>query len=151
MKKYQSITTPGLMHDAANLLLEVYFLNKYNIPLPPYSWRKGAVLSKEWPQSLKLIKALLSRHKLPPEKIAWYLYTYGAVDIEPKNFGLHVWKIQTQFKTLSLEKLSSFYREKFKFDPQVIISDYVLKPTVKKKSLFDILGDLDAEEEKDTR
>lgn len=143
--QYQSITTPQVKHDCYNFLVELYYLNRHGY-IPPYSWRKGECLASDWGNTLKLIKAIIKRHKVSPEKLGWYLYYFKATDINPKNFGLHIWRIKRCFKSIDLSRLVDLYTAEFHTE-QTYVTDYA-KPRTS-KSLSDILEQI--ENDKRTR
>jgi len=160
MSKYQSVTTPDVQHDATNFLTEIFFLNKYG-GLPPYPWRKGKPLAKEWGRIVSLLRKLIKTHKVSPEQIAWYLHTFTPPTMDPKSIGLMVWnlkKIKRLFRRLSLSYLCSLYTEKFKTTDQGYMSvqdDYTPEPLVTEQKegtdLLSILKKLENEHgEKET-
>jgi hypothetical protein len=140
-KKYQSISTPTVYHDAFNFLTEIYFINIYG-KIKPFSWRKGSFLSFKWPKTVAIFRKIIRDFDIKDEKIAWYLHTFKPKSLEAKQFGLLVWKIKKSFKNMSLEDLKIIYDEKYKSFPELNDS-YAEKIESNEINLISILNQLE--------
>lgn len=142
-QKYQSLTSPSVLHDKYNLLVEIYFLNKKGL-LEEFPWRKGHSCYNEWPLTLSLLKKLINQHGIDAEHLAWYFSKFRISNIDSKNFGLFAWKVKRIFSRVNLNSLKDIYKIRYNLNKTVEDLEYANKSLpARNKSLLDILKEIE--------
>lgn len=108
--KFQSISTPSIQHDEANILTELILLNRYHF-LTEFCWRKGNPQHVEWTHLVGAVKNIIKRLKIHPDKLAWYVNKTKIQDINYDEFGLLHYKISKVFPSAPLVEIVDLYRK----------------------------------------
>lgn len=110
MKKYKSLTTPNIEHDAFNLLAEFIYLNKFgNNELFP--WRGEA--KNFWSKTVASIKKLIRDFDITIDQMAFYIYSCHPKEINNAEFAKATIVPKILFQRFNLHELLSIYAEKF--------------------------------------
>lgn len=150
---FLSPSTPGVSHDASNLLVELMMINKYGV-LNDYPWRKGRPLANEWGQVCKVVRRLLKTMKIDPARLAWYIKNECVTELTYEEFGLVKWKVNRIFPKLNLSQLANAYGKRMEVVRAQLIEDqrltsissYVPKErslNKRRKTLTDVIRDLE--------
>jgi hypothetical protein len=141
MAKYQSICTPEVSHNEANLLTELIFLNR-NMQLSPFPWKTD----REWGKMVAAINRLMKVHGLSADQIAFYIYKCAPIAIDPTEFAKLAVVAKKLFRKLDLQELVSVYREKFIASKAQSMDSVTHKVRTNPKSLMSFLKELENDE-----
>lgn len=137
---YPSITSPGVLHDAANILTELIWLNR-NIQLGDHPW-KGSQHGKQWGKMVACIKKLMRDFELDADQIAFYIYKCRPVNIDGVEFAKMAVVAKKLFQKYDLGDLVRMYTER-RQDLKSQPIDLMRHKTQKPKSLVDFLKELE--------
>jgi len=137
---YPSITSPGVLHDAANMLTELIWLNK-NIHLGDRPW-KGKHSGREWGQMVACIKKLMRDFDLDSDQLAFYVYKCRPVDIKGMEFGKMAVVAKKLFRRHDLGDLIRMYDER-RQQLKTTGLDKAQHKTQRPKSLVEFLEELE--------
>lgn len=109
---YQSITTPDIEHDAANILAEFIWLNR-DVRADIYPWR--GTNGSEWGKLVSCIKKLMKDpYGLSPEQLAFYIWKCKPVFITAQEFAKMAVVARKLFQHYDIEQVSRLYRDRRK-------------------------------------
>jgi len=107
--KYPSITTPGIEHDAANMLTEFMWLNR-DIRTDTYPWIGQN--STEWSRLVAALKKLMQEpYGLTAEQLAFYIWKCKPRFIDPAQFAKMAVVAKRLFEQFDLEQVSRLYED----------------------------------------
>ncbi len=106
--KYQSLTTPTLEHDIANLLTEMIFLNR-DIKAPPYVWK---TCGRDWGKTVSVIKKMMRDFELTADQIAFYIHRCRPVKLDGVAFGKMAVVAKKLFQRYDLQSLIDQYESR---------------------------------------
>ena len=140
--KYNSITTPGVKHDAANMLTELILLNQ-NIEQRPYCWRNN----RQWSKLVAAIKKVMTVHCITADQLAFYIYRCCPKEINQIEFAKMAVVAKKLFRKYDLNELVSVYNQrKASFVPDRDLARAgSAKVQKKQKSLYEFLKELENE------
>jgi hypothetical protein len=107
---YQSLTTPEIQHDAANMLTEFIILNT-NLKTGRFPWRQEEQVS--WGKNVAAIKKLMKApYHLTAEQIAFYIYKCSPKNINPFEFSKMAVVARKLFRPYGIEELRQIYLDR---------------------------------------
>lgn len=107
---YQSITTPNLEHDSANILAEFIWLNR-DIRADIYPWR-GAN-GKEWGKLVSCLKKLMKDpYGLSAEQLAFYIWKCKPTFITATEFAKMAVVARKLFLHYEIEQVTRLYQDR---------------------------------------
>jgi len=107
---YASITTPGVEHDAANMLTEIVWLNR-GLDADTYPWKGDG--SKDWGKIVAAIKKLMGApYHLTSEQVAFYIFKCNPKQINPFEFAKMAVVARKLFRKYSIEELRTIYADR---------------------------------------
>jgi len=110
--KYESITTPEIEHDDANILAEFVWLNR-DIRADIFPWRGEN--GTEWGKIVAAIKKLMTdSYGLTPQQIAFYIWRCKPRYINPFEFAKMAVVARKLFKPLDIEQVRRLYLDRRK-------------------------------------
>jgi hypothetical protein len=93
MKKFQSISTPGLVHSGFQATVEIYMYLKYET-LPHYPWKEG--LHKEWKEAITVIKRVHKVKGVDHLDLLPYILNVPTLELTFKKIGLLFWYLDNK-------------------------------------------------------
>lgn len=138
---YQSLTTPEVYHDDANILTELVLLN--NDPLvETFPWR--GQYRKFWSKNVILIKKLMRDFELTPDQLAFYIYHCSPLEISAKEFAKATIVPKKLFRKFNLQQLYDLYKNRREQAKEAnLVTNYKVN-TTKSKSLSDFIKELES-------
>lgn len=136
---YSSITSPGVLHDTANILTELIWLNR-DLQLGDHPW-KGAD-GRRWGKMVACIKKLIRDFEIDADQLAFYIYKCRPVNIDGLEFAKMAFEAKKLFQKYDLGDLVRMYterRQSLKTQP----IDFMRHKTQRPKSLVDFLKELE--------
>ena len=107
---YQSITTPDLEHDSANILAEFIWLNR-DIRSDIYPWR--GTNGKEWGKLVSALKKLMKDpYGLSAEQLAFYIWKCKPTFITAREFAKMAIVARKLFQPYQIEQVSRLYHDR---------------------------------------
>jgi len=147
--KYQSITTPNVEHDAANILTEMLWLNR-DLRTDLFPWRGENC--KEWGRLVAAFKKLMGpSFGLSDEQLAFYVFKCKPHYINPPEFAKMAVVARKLFRRYNIEEVCRLYRTDRE---RVLLGDirgfaYAPFKQEKPKSFLTFLKELERGEVKD--
>lgn len=138
---YNSITTPEVMHDEANFMTELIFLNR-DINFKEYPWKQSKALGIEWGRTVACLKKLMRDFDLTSDQLAFYIYKCHPVDINGNEFAKMAVVAKKLFQKYNLDDLARMFRERREALRTRGIDDTGYKQQ-KQKSLVDFIKELE--------
>ncbi len=112
LKKYQSITTPNVEHDAANMLVEFIWLNKH-LNCDIFPWLNDG--SKDWSRLVAAVKKLMKGpYNIDEQQMAYYIWECKPTSINPQEFARMAVVARRLLKTMSIDFVSGLYTQRKK-------------------------------------
>lgn len=139
---YNSITTPNVQHDAANMLAEFIWLNS-DINSDVFPWRGQN--NKKWGKLVASLKKLMREpYGLSQEQLAFYIWHCRPANIRPQEFAKMAVVARRLFHKYDLEQVCVLYKNLRK---ELCSSglEYTLYKKPKSKSLLAFLRELENE------
>jgi hypothetical protein len=137
--RYKSITTPGVYHDDANMLVELLFLNR-DISVGEFPWKgKGG---REWGKLVAAIKRLIRDFDIMPDQLAFYIFKCSPQDISSDEFAKMAVVAKKLLRNFDLEELCTIYQDRRDASESSVVSNASYKTEVS-KSLTDFLKELE--------
>lgn len=140
MTKYESLTTPGVQHDAVNMITELILLNK-NTETPTYPWRSVGVMDF-WKKTVAALRKLVKVHGLDPEQLAFYVYRCQPTEINPAEFAKMAVVARKLFQKYDLESLVALYKTRLVSNKMEVLVPHKIQPEPK-KSLLSFIKELE--------
>lgn len=138
--KYDSITTPGLEHDQANILVEFIWLNR-NLLADPYPWKGEG--QEDWGKMVAAIKKLMQApYSLSPQQIAFYIWRCKPHFINPFQFAKMAVVARKLFRRYDLEEVHRLYCDR-KREARGSGLEQITHKQEKPKSLLTFLRELE--------
>jgi len=137
---YPSLTSPGVLHDAANMLTELIWLNK-NIHLGERPW-KGKLSGRQWGQMVACVKKLMRDFEIDSDQLAFYIYHCRPTNIKGMEFGKMAVVAKKLLRRHDLDDLVRMYGER-RESLKVTGLDEARHKTKKTKNLIDFLKELE--------
>jgi hypothetical protein len=107
--KYQSITTPEIQHDVANILTEFVWLNN-DLAAESFPWREH---SDQWGKIVAAIKKLMGApYHLTSEQIAFYIFKCNPRNINPFEFAKMAVVARKLFRKYDIDELHRVYQDR---------------------------------------
>jgi predicted enzyme involved in methoxymalonyl-ACP biosynthesis len=145
--KYQSITTPDLKHDAANMLTELILINKDPM-VSPYPWSHQHKVW--WGKTVSAIKKLTKQFNITTDQLAFYVYRCRPVEIDGPEFAKMAVVAKKLFRKYDLQELVALYRATQQKNKGGSLDGIgYRKDRPKPKSLVDFLRELEDAEKKE--
>lgn len=144
-RRYQSITTSEILHDAANMLAEFIFLNS-NILAKSFPWKgeKG----KDWSKIVSALKKLMKDpYGLSAEQLAFYIWHCKPRFINPAEFAKMAVVARKLFGRYDIDQVAVLYSDKRRELAASGIENATYKQE-KSKSLLSFLRELESGKEK---
>lgn len=108
--KYQSITTPDIQHDDANMLAEFMWLNR-DIRADIYPWRGQN--GKEWGKLVSALKKLMNDpYGLTAQQLAFYIWKCKPQIISAQEFAKMAVVARRLFQRFDLLQVSRLYEDR---------------------------------------
>src|SRR5689334_18593575 len=144
--KYQSITTPDISHDEANILAEMTWLNR-DLGTDIFPWRGEN--GKEWGRLVSAFKRLMGpSFGLSAEQLAFYVYKCRPQQINPPEFAKMAVVAGELFRRYIIDEVRRLHIHKRKDAMKPGIEKAVYKQE-KPKTLLSFLRELERGEVKD--
>ncbi len=139
MKKYKSITTPDIQHDAPNALTELILLNK-DIKTPEYPWKTDS--KKFWIKTVACLRKLMKQFNISEDQLAFYIFKCAPQSIDQKEFAKAAVLAKQILREEDLSNLMDIYRSrKRKVDENSTVGiNMFAKP---RKTLMQLLKELE--------
>lgn len=142
--KYESITTPNLEHDQANMLVEFIWLNR-DVLAEPYPWKGEG--GADWGKMVAAIKKLMKPpYNLSPEQIAFYIWKCKPHFIDSFQFAKMAVVARKLFRRYKLDEVHRLYCDRRR-DTRGSGLEQVTYKQEKPKSLLTFLRELERGEE----
>jgi len=142
MTKYSSITTPEIQHDAANMLVELMWLNR-DLTLGPFPWR-GAN-GREWGKTVSAVKKLMKDpFNLTADQVAFYIYRCVPTEIDSEEFAKMAVVARKLLQRFGLHELCGLYSG-WRAEREVDGIDFATHKKQDAKSLMKLLEELERE------
>jgi hypothetical protein len=110
--KYDSVCTPDVQHDEANMLVEFIWLNK-DLALPAFPW-KGKN-GRAWGKMVAAIKKLMREpYGLDPNQLAFYIHRCNTNKLESQDFAKAAVVAKKLLQKQDLKTLSVLYAQRRK-------------------------------------
>jgi hypothetical protein len=139
--KYKSITTPDLEHDAANMMVELMWLNR-DLTLGSFPWRGPQ--GREWGKSVSALKKLMKEpFGLTADQLAFYIYRCTPTEVDSTEFGKMAVVARKLLQRFDLEELRGLYAG-WREERQVDGVDLAKHKKQDAKSLTALLKELEA-------
>lgn len=138
---YPSITSPGVLHDAANMLTELIWLNR-DLQLKDHPWKESKYHGIRWGKMVACIKKLMRDFELDSDQLAFYIYRCRPVDIDGVEFAKMAVVAKKLFQKYDLSDLVRMYNER-RQELKTNQMDLVKYKAQKPKSLVDFLKELE--------
>lgn len=107
---YQSITTPDIQHDSANILAEFIWLNS-DIRSDIYPWR--GMNGKEWGKLVSALKKLMKDpYGLSAQQLAFYIWKCKPVHISAPEFAKMAVVARRLFQHYEIEQVARLYQDR---------------------------------------
>lgn len=107
---YQSITTPDIEHDRANMLVEFIWLNR-DLFASPYPWKGEG--SEDWGKMVAAVKKLMKEpYALSHEQIAFYVWKCKPHFIDAFQFAKMAVVARKLFRRYTLEEVHRLYEDR---------------------------------------
>lgn len=138
---YPSITSSGVLHDAANMLTELIWLNR-DIQLKDHPWKISQGHGRQWGKMVACIKKLMRDFDLDSDQLAFYIYKCRPVNINGVEFAKMAVVAKKLFQKYDLTDLVRMYserRQELKTSPIDLVKHKIQKP----KSLVEFLKELE--------
>jgi hypothetical protein len=136
---YESITTPGVYHDAANMLVELLILNR-DITVDEYPWRGCG--GREWGRLVAAIKRLIKDFEIMPDQLAYYIFKCSPQDINSTEFAKMAVVAKKLLRSYDIEQLVVLYSERRENAKPSVLQQAGYK-RIKEKTLTDLLKELE--------
>lgn len=108
--KYQSITTPDIQHDEANMLAEFMWLNR-DIRADIYPWRGQN--GKEWGRLVSALKKLMKDpYELTAQQLAFYIWKCKPQIISAPEFAKMAVVARRLFQRFDLLQVARLYEDR---------------------------------------
>ena len=108
--KYQSITTPDVSHDEANILAEMTWLNR-DLKTEMFPWRGEH--GKEWGRLVAAFKRLMGpSFGLSAEQLAFYVFKCRPQQINPPEFAKMAVVARKLFRRYQIDEVCRLYSDK---------------------------------------
>jgi hypothetical protein len=137
---YPSITSQGVLHDAANMLTELIWLNR-NLQLGDHPWKSKAT-GREWGQMVACIKKLMRDFEIDSDQLAFYIYKCRPVNIRGMEFGKMAVVAKKLLRRHDLDDLVRMYDERRR-ELRTSGIDMAKHKTQRPKSLMEFLKELE--------
>lgn len=138
---YPSITSPGVLHDAANMLTELIWLNR-DIQLKDHPWKISPGYGRQWGKMVACIKKLMRDFEIDSDQMAFYIYKCRPVDIDGVEFAKMAVVAKKLFQKYDLSDLIRMYDERRR-EIKVNPIDLARHKTQRPKNLVDFLKELE--------
>lgn len=139
---YKSITTPEVQHDAANMLVELMWLN-HDLTLSSFPWR--GTKGREWGKAVAAIKKLMKPpFDLSSAQVAFYIYRCVPKSIDGVEFGKMAVVARKLLQRFDLGELREIYVG-WRDERKVEGVDLVKHKKQDAKSLMTLLKELENE------
>lgn len=112
--KYESITTSGVMHDAANMLTELILLNRGG-KIAAFPWRSLGI-KDFWMSTVAVLKKLIKIHGLSEDQLAFYIFKCRPTEISSQEFAKAAVVAKKLFNKFALSSVVEIYRREFKIN-----------------------------------
>lgn len=107
---YQSITTPDIEHDSANILAEFIWLNR-DIRADIYPWRGSN--GKEWGKLVSCLKKLMKDpYGLSAQQLAFYIWKCKPVFISSTEFAKMAVVARRLFQHYEIDQVTRLYQDR---------------------------------------
>ena len=106
--KFESITTPGVFHDEANMLTELMYLNT-DLTLKEFPWKK-----RGWGRDVAVFKKLMRDFGISVDQLAFYLFKCKPQTINSKEFAKMAVVAKKLLRRFSLVELCEIYQKREK-------------------------------------
>lgn len=142
MTKYQSITSPDIQHDAANMITELILINREGaVGVNP--WREEHRLF--WGKTVAAVKKLIRDFELDPDQLAFYVYRCEPVEISAEEFAKAVVVTKKLFQKFDLAGLTEIYARRYAAAKGDVGDSVKPRRKKNKKSLITFLKELESD------
>lgn len=105
--KYQSITTPDILHNAANMITELILINREgHVEAMPWRGKHKPF----WGKTVAAVSKLIGRFGLDPDQLAFYVYRCEPTEISAPEFAKAAVVAKKLFQKFDLFGLVEIYR-----------------------------------------
>lgn len=87
--QYDSATSKGVKHDAANAITELIFINaqtERNLPISDSPWKNKNVRAF-WSKTVSAVKKLMRDFEITPDQLAFYVHRCNPIEIDGVEFA----------------------------------------------------------------
>jgi hypothetical protein len=110
MAKYESITSPDIQHDEANIITELILLNR-SLDVPPNPWRSPKYKAF-WGKTVACVRRLMKVNGLTSDQLAFYVIRCVPTEINSSEFAKAAVVAKKLFRRQDLGEVVQTYKDR---------------------------------------